>query len=191
MKQTYSLYLLALLFVLPPMGLAATKGVVKSCSSVFSTASFINTAALGYTPQISKSIVQPNGERRITASETSDVNSPILGTFEFRLTKDERVMDIDTIIVYPRVQRKGLSEVMLRQALHEFPRVEVLTTYLMKTNLNEIQNALHNGLSPMQALYASPSYRTFYRAGFTQIDAFEFVGLGYFLIVSKPVVATQ
>ncbi len=119
---------------------------------------------------------------------------PELSTELARLTGELHdggsTLSIDNIdVVNENNQRKGLSELLLGEALKHFPGIRRINSTMSLDNLRVLKKALNSGLDCEAAMRTTPAYKIRARFGFTKFTkpplclADEFV---YYFEVERP-----
>jgi hypothetical protein len=96
----------------------------------------------------------------------------VVGTIEYDYFFDSNKLMIEWVHVDKNLENLGISNQLIQEVLETNPDTAQITGYLTDSNYRSYQQNLKKGLDPLEALHATPFFKSFAGFGFSDLVSY-------------------
>lgn len=164
---------------------------VQSGSAHTSVEQYINTKGLGYSPIFSSKVTNATNNYSFYAYHPTKTdrngNKVVVGEFHYGLAENDTILEIDLVLIAPEAKQNHIATALYAKVLQEHPSIREIRSDLVSDNFQIIRQALSKGFDLIDAVKASPAYKSMERLGFTEISLLNYdPHFGVALYVQRP-----
>lgn len=109
--------------------------------------------------------VSPDGSRFSAFNQAGET----VGYIEYHLGENRRLLEISHSWTSPAMRGKGVNTMLFARVLSQYPSIQRIATTLAEENLAIFKSAIKLGAKPLEALQATPAYKTRKTLGFGRV----------------------
>lgn len=109
--------------------------------------------------------VSPDGNRFSAFNQAGET----IGYIDYHLGENRRLLEISHSWTSPAMRGKGVNTMLFARVLSQYPSIERIATTLAEENIAIFKSAVKLGAKPLDALQATPAYKTRKKLGFGRV----------------------